>query len=127
MLLQTEPFEDFMRRYVFLINPSAKQHQADQVWLDFFDKYLLMTKEVVLNSLRNISRQRRGAKRFFTDLGILIQEGNYTDEVLLNNNNIPVRKHNTVALLLSINLALLASVRYMNQAFTLDMIKIEEL
>lgn len=84
------------------------------MWLDFFDKYLLMTREVVLNSLRNTSRQRRGAKRFFGDLGILIQEGNYTDEVLLNGNNIPVRKHNTVALLLSINLTLLAMARYMN-------------
>ena len=26
VLLHAEPFEDFMRRYVFLLNPSVKQH-----------------------------------------------------------------------------------------------------
>ena len=116
-----------MRRYVFLLHPTAKRHQADQLWLDYFDKYLLMTKEAVLSSLRNTSRQRRGAKRFFRDLGILIEEGNYTDERLLNASNVQPRKHDTVALLLSINLTLLTMERYMNQAFALDMIKIEEL
>ena len=127
VLLHAEPFEDFMRRYVFLLHPSAKRHQADQLWLDYFDKYLLMTKEAVLSSLRNTSRQRRGAKRFFRDLGILIEEGNYTDERLLNASNVQPRKHDTVALLLSINLTLLTMERYMSQAFALDMIKIEEL
>ena len=55
-LCNEEPFEDFMRRYVFLLNPSVKQHQADQLWLEYFDKYLLMTKELVLTCLRNASR-----------------------------------------------------------------------
>ena len=56
ILLNEEPFEDFMRRYVFLIHPTIKQHASDQVWIDYFDKYLIMSKEVIMISLRNTSR-----------------------------------------------------------------------
>ena len=56
ILLNEEPFEDFQRRRVFAINPIAKVYQSDQIWLDYWDKYLMMTKEMVLNSLRNTSR-----------------------------------------------------------------------
>ena len=41
ILCSEEPFEDFMRRQVFAIHPLAKRFQSDQIWLDFFDKYLL--------------------------------------------------------------------------------------
>ena len=127
ILCNEEPFEDFTRRYVFLINPTAKQFQSDQVYLEYMDKYLLMTKELVISSLRNTSRQRRGAKRFFNDLAILIQEGNFTDDILLSKNDVQPAKHTTVCLLLSINLTLVSMLRYLDQVFQLDMIKMEEL
>jgi len=48
----------------------------------------MMMKELMIVCLRNPSRQHRGAKRFFKDLAILMSEGNYTDENILEENKI---------------------------------------
>ena len=46
---------------------------------------------------------------------------------MLNANNIEVRQHTTVSLLLAIDLTLISGLRYLDQVYQLDMIKMEEL
>ena len=46
------------------------------------DKFAIMFRETILRHLRNLNRQRRGLKRFFDDINILIGEANFTDEHL---------------------------------------------
>lgn len=75
---------------------------------------MLMTREMLINSLRNTSRQHRGCKRFCKDLSILIAEGNFTDEMILADNRMELRKFNTVGLLLSIRMTLNAMIRYLD-------------
>lgn len=90
-------------------------------------KYDLMTRERILMSLRNSARQRRQNRRFFNDLSILITEANYTDESLLSSKGIQVTQSNTTALSLSISMTLEMMVRYLDQAFHLELIRAEEL
>ena len=45
----------------------------------------------------------------------------------MNANNIEVRQHTTVSLLLAIDLTLISGLRYLDQVYQLDMIKMEEL
>lgn len=92
------------------MHPFIKPHSNEQIWVDYFDKYQLMCKEYLLTCLRNPSRQHRGGKRFCKDMAILIAEGNFTDETILTEKNIQVKKSNTVGLLSSIRLSL-ASMR----------------
>lgn len=84
-------------------------------------------REFLTNSLRNTPRQNRGCKRFCKDLSVLIAEGNYTDETILGDNRLELRKYNTVGLLLSIKMTLTFMVRQMNQLFNLEMVRLEEL
>jgi hypothetical protein len=44
------------------------------------DKYAIMFRETILRYLRNLNRQRRGYKRFYDDINILIGEANFTDD-----------------------------------------------
>jgi hypothetical protein len=52
---------------------NVKTIQSD-IFHEFLKKLALMTKESLLITLRNPSRQRRTVNRFFVELGILIQE-----------------------------------------------------
>ena len=56
-----------MRRDVQAIHPLYKPFMNDQLWNDFFEKYILMTREYMLTCLRNPARQHRYAKRFCKD------------------------------------------------------------
>lgn len=67
ILFGEEPWFSFVKRDVLTIHPFIKNYMNEQVWLDFFDKYQLMSKEFLLVCLRNPSRQHRGAKRFCKD------------------------------------------------------------
>lgn len=122
-----ESWPTFLQREVSQLHPFIKAHAEDQIWLEFFEKYALMSKEYLVNCLRNTSRQHRGAKRFSKDFMILIAEGNFTDETLLAQKNFEVKKHNTVGLLVSIRLTLAHMIRFMNYVFTLEMARVEEL
>ena len=62
-----ESFESFMRRDVQAIHPLYKPFMNEQLWNDFFEKYILMTREYLLTCLRNPARQHRYAKRFCKD------------------------------------------------------------
>jgi heme oxygenase len=78
-----EPFEAFIRRQVVEVHPFIKPFLNEKVWTEFFEKFLMMMKELLFVHLRNQTRQHRGAKRFFKDLAILMSEGNFTDEMIL--------------------------------------------
>ena len=73
------------------MQPLVRDIQDEAIWTDFFDKYLLLTREFIHVSLRNISRQNRGAKRFCRDLSILIAEANFTDEAILAQRKMPLK------------------------------------
>ena len=109
-----ESWAAFLQREVSQQHPFIKNFSSEQVWQEFFEKYQLMTREFLMTCLRNTSRQHRGAKRFCRDLQILISEGNYTDETILQENRLELRKHNTVGLLLSIKMTLTTMIRYLN-------------
>jgi len=44
-LFDAEIFEEFMQRHVFTLHPFIINHCDDNMWTDFFYKYLLMIKE----------------------------------------------------------------------------------
>jgi len=56
-----------------------------------------------------------------------MSEGNFTDEMIIETNKIQLKKHNTVALLLSIRLTLFSMNRYLDDIFQLQMVRVEEL
>lgn len=45
---------------------------------------------------------------------ILVGEGNFTDETILSENNLELQRHNTVGLLISVQMTLENIVRYYN-------------
>ena len=51
-----ESYESFIRRDVQVIHPIYKPFMNDQLWCDFFEKYLLMSREFLLHCLRNPTR-----------------------------------------------------------------------
>ena len=53
-----------------------------EIFQEYMDKFAIMFRETILRHLRNLNRQRRGMKRFFDDINILIGEANFTDEHL---------------------------------------------
>jgi hypothetical protein len=74
----------------------------------------MMSRECMAQALRNVARQRRISKRIFNDFNILINEGNYSDEVILENHEIEPRAGNTVCLQMSIMMTLTNMLRYLN-------------
>ena len=74
----------------------------------------MMAKEFLTTCLRNTARQHRGTKRFCKDMAVLIAEGNYTDDQILSENRVELRKHNTVGLLVSIRMTVTAMIRFVN-------------
>ena len=116
-LFDEESFEAFMKRETVTIHTFIKPYSNDQVWTEFFEKYLLMSREQLTTCLRNVPRQHRNAKRYFKDLAILTSEATFTDETIHVDNNIQLQKHNTVAILLSLRLTLTAMTRYLSQIF----------
>ena len=78
--------------------PFIKEFDTEKEWVDFFPKYVMMTRECMAQAMRNLARQRRQSKHLFTDLNILINEGNYADEVILETNKIEPRPGTTVCL-----------------------------
>lgn len=53
ILFNEEPFESFIRRHVVEIHPFIKPFLSEQVWTEFFEKYLMMMKELMFVCLRN--------------------------------------------------------------------------
>jgi hypothetical protein len=119
--------EKYVEEYIVQTNPFIIKFMNDPTWGDFMRKYDLMTRERIIMGLRNNARQRRQNRRFFNDLSILVNEANYTDEGLLTSNGIKVSQSNTTALSLSISMTLEMMVRYLDQAFHLELIRTEEL
>ena len=93
-----ETLKDFVARTVFQLHPFIKNFSEDKLWNEYFGKYSLMVKETLTNALRNVCRQKRGISRLLNDLNILISEGNYTDDTLLNKKKIRVTETNTTGL-----------------------------
>ena len=122
-----EFFSAYLRREVFHLHPFIRNFEQEQCWIEFYEKYLLMSKEYLLSCLRNPSRQHRRAKMFCKDMQMLTAEANYCDETIITTHNIQLQKHYTVSLIMTIRMTLSSMLRYLNHVFTLEMARVEEL
>lgn len=116
-LLQVVSLSKYLEDYVLQLNAHASKNLKEQLWQAFFQKYEVMTREKICNALRNSSRQRRQSRRFFSDLAILTNEANWTDEQLLAKRGQTVDHTKTVCLGLSIAMTLEMMTRYLEHAF----------
>ena len=63
--------------------PSTANLIHNEIFFDFFEKYCTMYRENVFRGLKNLTRQRRSYNRYIEDIGILLQEANFSDDQLL--------------------------------------------
>ena len=56
VLFNVEPFNAFIKREMLQIHTFIKPYTNEQVFTEFFDKYILMVKESLNVTLRNPSR-----------------------------------------------------------------------
>lgn len=103
----------YLEDYVLQLNTNATKNLKEPLWKAFFEKYEVMTREKMTNALRNSARQRRQNRRFFSDLVILTNEANWTDEQLLTKRGQAVDHTKTVCLGLSISMTLEMMMRYL--------------
>lgn len=114
-------------QYIAQIHPFALKYDSEELWHEFFGKYMLMVKEKLIVYQRNQSRQRRSNRRFFNDLQVLVQDANYTDEVCLRQKNIRVTPSNTIGLSITIGMTLECMTRHLEHSFQQELIRVEEL
>ncbi len=88
------------------MHPFISNYIDSDDFQEFFYKYCIIIKELLVKSLRNKSRQRRSMAKIFEDLNIILNEANYADEKILKKHNLTVKQSNTVAITLTINLVL---------------------
>ena len=72
-----------MQDYASQMLPFCETYINDEAWAEYMSKFELMTRDRITVALKNTARQRRGAKRVFADLNILINEANYSDDALI--------------------------------------------
>ena len=100
--------------------------KTHEFFIEYFQKFEHMNRELLRLSLRNEPRQRRFYKRYMADCQILIQEGNSADEAILTGNQIQPSSINTICLNSSIQLTTEGMIRFINLANELEMLRPEE-
>jgi hypothetical protein len=89
-------------------------------------KYELMVRDRISVALKNTARQRRGAKRVFTDLNILGNEANYTDDCIVTKTGVKMTQQTMCACTLAMEMTCDTMVTYLNQCFSLELARPEE-
>lgn len=106
---------------------AVRTHLEDQEFTQYFMKFSLVCREMLVKCLRNPARQKRNLNRLFDDLNILMQEANYTDDLILNKHRERPSQTNTVALNMSLSLVSRAQFEYVHQGFALEIYGMHEL
>lgn len=84
MILKNIYVQDFLKKGVLEVYPFINKYINTELFMDFFTKYSLVTKELILKTLRNSSRQRRSINKYFDDFNILLGEANMVDNEILS-------------------------------------------
>jgi hypothetical protein len=80
-----------LKKGVLELHPFISNYIDSDDFQEFFYKYAIIIKELLVKSLRNKSRQRRSMAKIFEDLNIILNEANYADERILKKHNLSVK------------------------------------
>lgn len=81
-----------------------------------------MQRERVFRVLKNIVRQRRGYRRYFDDISVLMNEANFTDQNLQKGKGKQMMIENTCCLAMTIHLYLETQLEYLTKGFEIELL-----
>jgi len=127
LLVFGKEIKNFLEKGIKEQHPFIVNYFENPNFNEFLYKYSIVTKELLINSLRSKARQRRCLSKVFEDLSIVLNEGNFADEKLLSTTNQNVKKNNTVGIALTVNMSVQCQINYLQKGFALDLYSLHEL
>jgi len=110
-----------------MVYPKCQENFNNPVFVDFWvNKWCVMYREQVGRALKNYLRQRRSFKRYFEDMGILLNEANYADEQLLQHKS-QMSYDSSPCLTMSIRLYISSMLEYLHGGCALEVMGVAEL
>ncbi|CDW89048.1 n-alpha-acetyltransferase auxiliary subunit [Stylonychia lemnae] len=127
LVLKNVLIQDFLMKGIIEVHPFIKNHLENDTFKEFYHKYSLVAKELMMKCLRNPSRQRRSISKYFDDFNILLNEANIFDNEILTKLGQNPRLGNTVALNMVINISMLIGLEYLNRGMELELFSNHEM
>ena len=75
---------DFLAKGLKEVHPFILNYIDSTDFGEFFNKYCLVTRELIFKSMRNKARQRRSIPKYYEDFSILFNDANSYDNYILS-------------------------------------------